>query len=84
MKKKNNEIDKKLTDIFSNIFDKSKKKFKNFSESSESEWDSLKGVNLLLEIEKVFKIRISPNDLEKFNSFKNIKTILEKINENQK
>ena len=78
MKKNTTEIEKKLIIIFSKVFNSSNKSFNNFTEKSEILWDSLKGVNLLLEVEKQYRIKISPNELGKFNSFNNIKKILEK------
>ena len=76
MKKDIKDIEKILNSIFNKIFSNSHKSYENFSERKESSWDSLKGVSLLLEIESKFSIKISPNQLEKFNSFKNIKKIL--------
>ena len=82
MKKNNKNIEKKLKDVFKKVFNNCNQNYENFSEKNESNWDSLKGVNLLLEIEKVFAIKISTYDLQNFNSFKNIKKILNnQINE---
>ena len=85
MKKNTSDIEKKLNIVFSKVFNSSNKNYKNFTEKSENLWDSLKGVNLLLEVEKTYGIKVSPSELGKFNSFKNIKNILEsKINEKKK
>ena len=82
MKKNNKNIEKKLKDVFKKVFNNCNQNYENFSEKNESNWDSLKGVNLLLEIEKVFSIKISTYNLQNFNSFKNIKKILNnQINE---
>ena len=82
MIKKNTDIEKDLKKIFKKIFNGKTENYKNFSEKEENKWDSLKGVNLLLEVEKTFSVKISIDDLQNFNSFKNIKKILNKqINE---
>tara|TARA_Y100000589_G_C27176623_1_gene639020 strand:- start:651 stop:902 length:252 start_codon:yes stop_codon:yes gene_type:complete len=80
--KKNTDIEKDLKKVFKKIFNEETENYRNFSEKEENKWDSLKGVNLLLEVEKTFSVKISIDDLQNFNSFKNIKKILNKqINE---
>ena len=82
MIKKNTDIEKDLKKVFKKIFNEETENYRNFSEKEENKWDSLKGVNLLLEVEKTFSVKISIDDLQNFNSFKNIKKILnKKINE---
>ena len=82
MSKKNIDIEKDLKKVFKKVFKGQAENYKNFSEKEEKEWDSLKGVNLLLEVEKTFSVKISTSDLQNFNSYKNIKKILNRqINE---
>lgn len=44
-------------------------------------WDSLKHVELLLEIEKKFSIKITDKNINNFNSFKKTLKYLRKINQ---
>ena len=82
MSKKNIDIEKDLKKVFKKVFKGQAENYKNFSEKEEKEWDSLKGVNLLLEVEKTFSVKISTSELQNFNSYKNIKKILNRqINE---
>ena len=82
MSKKNIAIEKNLKKVFKKIFKGKTENYSNFSEKEEKIWDSLKGVNLLLEIEKTFSVKIPTSDLQNFNSYKNIKKILNRqINE---
>ena len=37
-----------------------------------SQWDSIKGVELLLLVEESFKLKLNEKDLEKFTSFQKI------------
>ena len=78
MTKKNINIEQNLKEVFKKIFNITSENCQSFSEKEEYKWDSLKGVNLLLEVEKIFSVKISTNDLQNFNSFKNIKKILNK------
>ena len=82
MSKKNIDIEKDLKKVFKKIFKGNTDNYRNFSEKEEKVWDSLKGVNLLLEIEKTFSVKISTEELQNFNSYENIKKILNRqINE---
>ena len=82
MSKKNIDIEKNLKKVFKKVFKGQAENYENFSEKEEKMWDSLKGVNLLLEVEKTFYVKISTSELQNFNSYKNIKKILNKqINE---
>ena len=69
--KKNNE---KIFDAIKKTFSKSKipKNIDKLKIGDIEEWDSLGNFNLLLEIEKVFKIRI---DTKSFNNIKSVKDI---------
>ena len=82
MSKKNINIEKNLKKVFKKVFKGQAANYENFSEKEEKMWDSLKGVNLLLEVEKTFSVKISTGELQNFNSYKNIKKILNRqINE---
>ena len=82
MSKKNIDIEKDLKKVFKKVFKGKTENYRNFSEKEEKIWDSLKGVNLLLEVEKTFSVKIPTSELLNFNSYKNIKKILNKqINE---
>ena len=82
MSKKNIDIEKNLKKVFKKVFKGQAENYENFSEKEEKMWDSLKGVNLLLEVEKTFSVKISTSELQNFNSYKNIKKILNRqINE---
>ena len=57
-------IYKNLLEIFKKNFNKkSIKNFKNLRIYDLNEWDSLKNLRLLLEIEKKFKIRLSNDEI---------------------
>ena len=42
-------------------------------------WDSIGNFNLLLSVEKKFKIKFNPQEFNQLNSFKQIPKIVEKI-----
>ena len=68
------EINKKIFESLKNTFSKSKIP-KNISElkiGDLKEWDSLGNYNLLLDIEKSFKIRFNSTDLTKITTIKQI------------
>lgn len=67
--------DEKIIKILKKIFPKSKipKKIDNLKIGDFSEWDSIGHVNLLLEIEKIFKIKFSSKVFLNLNSIKSIK-----------
>lgn len=70
-------IDDKLKEILKIIFKKKNiKKINNLKIGSFKAWDSLNHFNLLLKIEKDFKIRFSTND---FSTLMTIKDISKKI-----
>ncbi len=70
-------LDQQLKEVFIKVFDDKGIDFNSCEEKNYEKWDSLRGVNLLLEVEKFFKINISNDELVKFNSFQNIKNLLE-------
>ena len=68
------EINKKIFDSLKNTFSKSKipKNINELKIGDLKEWDSLGNYNLLLEIEKNFKIRFKSTDLTKITSINQI------------
>ena len=82
MKVTNLNLDSILVKIFASVFEDNNKKFVNFKEKNYEKWDSLRGINLLLEVEKNFNIQITNDELLNFNSYLNIKKIIKsKLNE---
>ena len=75
-------LDTVLGKVFALVFEDNNKDFKNIKEKNYEKWDSLRGINLLLEVEKNFNIQITNDELLNFNSYSNIKTIVKsKLNE---
>jgi len=75
-------LDSILGNVFASVFEDNNKDFVNTEEKSYEKWDSLRGINLLLEVEKSFNIKITNNELLNFNSYSNIKKIIKsRINE---
>jgi len=75
-------LDSILANVFALVFEDNNKDFVNTIEKNYEKWDSLRGINLLLEIEKNFNIQITNDELLNFNSYSNIKKIIKrKINE---
>ena len=75
-----NKIKYKIFKILKKVFPRSKIK-KNIDDlkiNSVKEWDSLGNFNLLLEIEKEFKIRFSTDQMSEVKSVKQISRILKK------
>ncbi len=74
---KNLKIDK-IKKVFKKIFPKQKinKNFTNLQIGSIQEWDSLRNLNLILEIEKEFKFKFSANV---FSNIKSIKDIISNV-----
>jgi len=71
-----------LAKVFALVFQDNNKNFVNIKEKNYEKWDSLRGINLLLEVEKNFNIQITNEELLNFNSYKNIKKIIKsKLNE---
>ena len=71
-----------LAKVFALVFQDNNKNFVNIKEKNYEKWDSLRGINLLLEVEKNFNIQITNDELLNFNSYKNIKKIIKsKLNE---
>ena len=69
--------EKEIRNILKKIFRISEDKI-NTLNFKDNIWDSIKHISLILEIERVFKIKIDNTYIEKFDSFSNIKKILTK------
>ena len=78
LKNSNINIDLVLGNIFKSVFEDKSIDFINIKEKNYEKWDSLRGINLLLEVEKEFDIQIPNNDLLNFNSYQNIKNIIKR------
>ena len=82
LKVTNLNLDSILGKIFASVFEDNNKNFVNIKEKNYEKWDSLRGINLLLEVEKNCNIQITNDELLNFNSYKNIKKIIKsKLNE---
>ena len=78
LKNFNINIDLLLGNIFKSVFEDKSIDFINIKEKNYEKWDSLRGINLLLEVEKEFDIQIPNDDLLNFNSYQNIKNIIKR------
>ena len=69
-----NKIDNQLFLTLKKVFPRSKinKNIQDLKINSVKEWDSLGNFNLLLEIEKNFKFRFSPDHMSELKSIKHI------------
>ena len=82
MKDKALNINFLLGNIFASVFEDEDKDFSKVNEKSYEKWDSLRGINLLLAVEKEFNIQITNDELLDFNSYSNIRKIIKnKLNE---
>ena len=74
------EINKKIFESLKNTFSKSKipKNINKLKIGDLKEWDSLGNYNLLLDIEKSFKIRFKSTDLTKITSINQIISYIKK------
>jgi len=75
-------IENDVKNIFFKHFSKKnlkKKKFNDLDINNVDQWDSLKNLNLLLDIEKQFKFKMS---LEEMSEVRSIKSIIELIKKN--
>ncbi len=78
---KEKDISYKLEGVLKKVFKKefNKKKISKLKIGDFKEWDSLGNFNLLLEIEKVFKLRFKPKDLSGITSINQIINYIKKI-----
>ena len=74
------EVNKKIFESLKNTFSKSKipKNINELKIGDLKEWDSLGNYNLLLDIEKSFKIRFKSTDLTKITSINQIISYIKK------
>lgn len=79
---------KKVEDKFLKIVNKILKTKKNILKIKlvkMSEWDSLRNLQLLIQLEKEFKIKFNQKELVNFNSLESIlKILIKKINDKNK
>ena len=73
--KDSKKIHNMLADVFLKTFGKSIN-YKQANTRSIAQWDSIKGVQLLLAIEDKFNLKFSFKEIEKFDSFEEIYNIL--------
>lgn len=73
-------IEKKIFSCLKTIFDQEKipKEITNLEYGNFKSWDSLAHLNLLLTIEKKFKIKFSLNEMYELRSVKEIIKVIEK------
>jgi acyl carrier protein len=72
-------IEKKLEKIFSKLFETKIGDAKKSKISNTDKWDSFSHINLIIELEKNFKIKkINPSEISKLNSFQNCNNYLKK------
>ena len=65
----------KIIQCLKNIFENQKIDI-NSSAENLKEWDSVAMINIVLEIENQFKVKINANDITNLKSYKSIKKIL--------
>tara|TARA_B100001964_G_C14009895_1_gene498811 strand:+ start:109 stop:360 length:252 start_codon:yes stop_codon:yes gene_type:complete len=79
MKNKKKEILKKIQPIFCKVFDNKKLKINyNSSSSTIRQWDSLAQINLIIDIEKLLKVKFSVTELDLQNVGEMIDLIIKK------
>jgi len=77
---KEKDISNKIAEVLQKVFKKkfNKKNIFKLKIGDFKEWDSLGNFNLLLEMEKVFKLRFKPKDLSKITSINQIINYIKK------
>ncbi len=71
-------LESKFTKIINKILKINKKKSMNLKISQVSNWDSLNNLQLLIFLEKKFKIKFNEKELSSFTSLRKIFNILKK------
>ena len=71
-------LESKFTKIINKILKINKKKSMNLKISEVSNWDSLNNLQLLIFLEKKFKIKFNEKELSSFTSLRKIFNILKK------
>ena len=66
------EIKIKVQNIFERIFKKKINKFQKLEFNKTKNWDSLKHIQLIVSLEKEFKIKIATSEVEKLTSYEKI------------
>ena len=69
---------KKYNDAFFKTFSIKKIKLEKLKYNSIANWDSVGHMNLMMELEKTFKIQLDIDDIIDFSSFNKGKSILKK------
>ena len=73
-------LELKIKNVFKKLFQISADKILNAKINNVEKWDSLTHIDLILEIERTFKIKkINNKDIAKLNSFKKIFQYLKKM-----
>lgn len=74
------QVEEELFKIFIRVFKfKSLNKIQNLSTKDHSDWDSIKTIELIFEIEDNFKININQTEIKNFDSFKSILNYLQSL-----
>lgn len=74
------QVEKELSKIFIKVFKfKSLNKIQNLSTKDHPDWDSIKTIELIFEIEDKFKININQTEIKNFDSFKSILNHLQSL-----
>jgi len=73
-------INTKLDNSFHKVFKSSIKNYKKYK-FSEGKWDSLKHINLLIQIEIDFDLKFTKNEVSKLITYLKFKEFLENIND---
>ena len=74
------QVEEELSKIFIRVFKfKSLNKIQNLSTKDHSDWDSIKTIELIFEIEDNFKININQTEIKNFDSFKSILNYLQSL-----
>jgi len=66
------EIKIKVQNIFERIFKKKINEFQKLEFNKTKNWDSLKHIQLIVSLEKEFKIKIATSEVEKLTSYEKI------------
>lgn len=68
---------KELDIFFSNFFNLEEKELKKIKRGESFEWDSMKHVDLILTLEKKFKLKIKPKEISKIESYQDILNLID-------
>lgn len=73
------EIEQRLAEVLSLLFNKKILPEDKISMDSEELWDSLKHIEVIMTLEEEFDISINPQDIQKLTSFKAIAEIIKEL-----